>query len=122
MAPPDSSTRSPRCARRCGASTWSGASGGCRGSAKFDHGTNAFALCERSEAIVDFVQPDAARDQLVESDATGQVLVRDPRKVARGPRIAVARAHDALFAHQRAPAKGHLLVDVDLAEPHHFSA
>src|SRR5947209_1653219 len=122
MTSPDSSARSPSAALACGASICPGASGGWRSSAKLDHGPDALAARKRREAFVDFVEPDAPRDELVELEAPAQVLPRQPRKIAHRPRIAVARAHDPLLAHERAPAERHFVVHVDLAQPHHLAA
>src|SRR5689334_3190543 len=122
MRSPDSSARSPRRARRWGASTWSRASGGWRNSVKFDDTADPFAACEVSESLVDVVEPQAARDERIEQHTPRKVFARDPRKIARRPRVAVARADDALLTHQRSPAERHVLVHVDLAQPHDFAA
>src|SRR5690349_8098917 len=122
MRSPDSSARSPRRARRWGASTWSRANGGWRNSVEFDDTANAFAACEVGEAVVDVVEPQAARDERIEQHTAREVFARDPRKIAHRPRVAIARAHDALLAHQRSPAERHVLVHVDLAQPHDLAA
>src|SRR6185437_13435437 len=104
MTSPDSSARSPSAA-----------------SAKFHHRADAFAARERREAVVDLGKPDAPRDELVQLQPAAQVLVHQPWKIAVWPRVAIARAHDALLAHERSPAERDLFVHVDLAEPHHVS-
>src|SRR5947209_1850445 len=106
MLSPDSSGRSPSSAI----------------SAKFHHSANSLALGQRREALVDVGEPDATRDELVEHEPAAKILLRQPREIALGTCIAIARAHDAFLAHERSPAERDLLVDVDLAEPHDVSA
>ena len=60
--------------------------------------------------------------ELVQLHASLEILLRDPREVAPRRRVAVARAHEALLAHERAPAEGDVLVDVHLAEPYDLAA
>src|SRR4051812_36260007 len=86
------------------------------------HGADALAAPHGGEAVVDALQRQARGDQLVELELTLEVAARQPGEVALGPRAAVARAGDLLLAHQRAPAEGDVLVDVDLAQEHQLPA
>src|ERR1700761_5339165 len=85
-----------------------------------DHAANGLAAFQRRKTVVDFVERDAARDQLVEHEAAVEIGSRQQRKIAPRPGVAVADAANAFFLHQRTPAERRILVDVDLAEPDHL--
>jgi len=46
-------------------------------SAKLDHRADALAAGEGGEAVVDFLEPDSPRDELVQLHAPLEILVRD---------------------------------------------
>lgn len=54
-----------------------------------DHGTYTFTSRQHPETVVDFIEPDAARNQLIQFQAAFEVLVNEPRKIAHGPCVAV---------------------------------
>ena len=54
-----------------------------------DHGTNTLTPRQHRETIVDFIEPDAARNQFVQFKAPVELLVNQPWKIAHGPRIAI---------------------------------
>src|SRR4051812_31948940 len=87
-----------------------------------DHGADALAAAHRVEALVDALQRQPRRDQFVELELALEVAAREPGEIALGPRAAVARTGDLLLAHQRTPAEGDVLVDVDLAQEHQLPA
>src|SRR5580704_15987141 len=68
-------------------------------------GADRLSIAQSRKAVVDGVKPDASRDQLVEHQPPVQVGLRQQGEVARGTRLAVARAPDPLFLHQGAPAE-----------------
>ena len=67
---------------------------------KHHHGTNALAAGKRRKAVIDLIQPDAVRDQLIQLEPAIQIFIGDPREVPAGSRVAVTGAHDAFLAHQ----------------------
>src|SRR5262249_35639710 len=85
-------------------------------------GADRLAAAQGRKAVVDGGERDALSDQLVEQQAAVEIGLRQHRKIAPWPGAAVARAADALFLHQRAPAEGDVLLDVDLAEPDDLAA
>src|SRR5262245_37756450 len=91
-------------------------------SVEHHHGADRLAAPQCRETLVDGGEGDAAGDQLVEQQPAVEISVRQHWEIARRPGVAVARAADALLLHQRAPAEGDVLLDVDLAEPHHLAA
>src|ERR1041385_150658 len=83
---------------------------------------NGLARSQVGKALVDGGKPDAPGDQLIQHQAAVEIGLRQYGKVARRPRAAIARAADALFLHQRAPAERHGLLHADLAEPDNLAA
>src|SRR5439155_2026605 len=77
---------------------------------------------ERGKAGVDLGERDMAGDQLVEMEPAVEIGAGQEREIARRPRPAIARAPDALLAHQAAPAEGDRVLDIDLAEPDDLAA
>src|SRR5712664_608308 len=87
-----------------------------------EHRTDHLAFRHGGEAVVDLRQREPLGDELVELELAFQVEAGEPGEVAPRAGAAVAGAHDALLAHQGAPAEGEGLVHVDLAQEHHRAA
>src|SRR5712691_7610535 len=89
---------------------------------KHDDAADGLAALQGSEAVIDLIEPDVARDQLVELEGAVEIGASEEREVARRPRPAIARPPDALFAHEAPPAERDILRDIGLAEPDHLAA
>src|SRR5262245_63833725 len=61
-------------------------------SVEHDHAANGLASLQGRKAFVDLIEPDMARDHLVEQELAIEIGTREQWKIARRARIAVADA------------------------------
>src|ERR1700730_16316305 len=83
---------------------------------KSNHAAYRASILQGGEAFVDPGKPDALRDELVQHQAPVEI------GVARGASVPIARPPDPFLLHERAPAKGDVRRNIDLAEPDDLSA